>query len=408
LPPEPSAHAADANLPAGDGAAWPASDAMQMQISVCFAVDDECHEVVSQISYAAAPSGQVVVLDLSLPEEEAGEFLRIIPLTCPAVVTISRITLAKAQSGEVVWQASAPQEFDQFKVAGTASRLPNGKHFRLVSFGDLPQLFLPLAPLKLREDSLRLEICLAVALARPLVEEALASVTSTLPGWAIGGAIPYLGLCADDPTDNFLLYAPLRIGELQTVRFENVESLCSLPHCRLRLQPLYHPAFLKISRIAIVRPAGDLVVFAADSAEQFQRMEMPGGAIGRIVDGKLLVIIHEGQYLAFPSLEIPGHESCRLELQLESLRVPPILPPPSRSAGEALFQAVDLPSRISLERAPQMEGFSLNALEFDNVDSALDYALTHPRAQAALSDHQALIHAATVPLPDTIEIKPKR
>src|SRR5256885_16380962 len=100
LPPESIAHSAAANLPAGDGAAWPASDTMQMQGSVCFAVDDECHGVVSQISYAAAASRQVVVLDLSLPADESCQFFRIVPVSCPAVGTISRIPLAKATSGE--------------------------------------------------------------------------------------------------------------------------------------------------------------------------------------------------------------------------------------------------------------------------------------------------------------------
>ena len=358
--------------------------------------------VVEQAAISSTPGWRLLVADLPVQEKTGLDgTLRIRPVACPAVVEIAEMTLRQPATREIVWRAATKLAFDELKIAGTAVAMPHKKHLRLLSFGDEPQLVLPFAAHTIPAEPLRLEISLFADATTDTVNETLAIMKTQPCSPAVDSGIPSLALTVDDnPRD--LLRAPLRIGENQIVRFENVESLCSAPICRLRLRPLYCPAFLKIVRIVLIRQSDGAALFTAASTDDFNLFEASEGAVKRIVDGILVLVTHEGDYLRLPRLEIPAHESYRLEIQIEPLRIPPLLASAPSSAVD-LSQKDALKVTISHDLVPSMEGLSLNAIEFPSFGAALTYALTHPRKKAAVSDHQDLIHAVARPLPDTVD-----
>jgi len=331
--------------------------------------------------------------------------LRIRPIACPAIVEIAEMTLRQSVTREVIWRAATKQAFDELKIAGTAVGLPHEEYLRFVSFGDEPQLILPFAAHAIPAEPLRLEMSLFADTTDAAVNKTLATL-NTQPIAAADGAIPYLGLTVDDSQKN-LLRAPLVIGETQIVRFENVESLCLTPTCRLRLRPLYCPAFLRILRVLLIRESDGAALFAAASTDDFNLFHASESAAKCIVDGTLVLVTHEGDCLTFPQLEIPVHESCRLEIQIEPLRGPLLLAS-TASRGIEPSSKDALKVTVSHNLVACMEGLSLNAIEFPSFDAALAYALTHPRKKAAASDHQDIIHAVVRPLPDTVDrpVKP--
>jgi len=321
------------------------------------------------------------------------------PVACPAVVEIAELTLRNPATKEIVWRAATKQALDALKIVGTACALPCEAHLRFLSFGNDPQLVLPFAAHTLPDQPLRVEISLRADGTESRIADGLATLRSR-PRSAAHYITPCLGLTGDDVLPNGLR-SPVLVGAEQIVRFENIESLCSAPTCRLRLHPQYHPAFLRISRIVLFRGGHEAILFAAPFTEGFDRFDVSEGAVKEVVDGNLLLVTHEGEYLQFPQLEMSRETRCRLEIQMESLRVPPLLAP---LAGNTL----SLPPKDAVRRTvfqnriPPLEGLSLNAIEFQNFDAALAHALTHPRKKAAASDHQALIHAVSRSLPDTL------
>ncbi len=362
--------------------------------------------VFQQAPLSPAPEWRLLVTDFPVREKtELDATFCIKPVACPAVVEIAELTLRNPATKEIVWRAATKLAFDELKIAGTAVAMPHKEHLRLLSFGDEPQLVLPFAARTIPAEPLRLEISLFADATAATVNETLAIMKTQPCSPVVDSGIPYLALTVDDnPRD--LLRAPLRIGENQIVRFENVESLCSAPICRLRLRPLYCPAFLKIVRIVLIRQSDGAALFTAASTDDFNLFEASEGAVKRIVDGILVLVTHEGDYLRLPRLEIPAHESYRLEIQIEPLRIPPLLASAPSSAID-LSQKDALKVTISHDLVPSVEGLSLNAIEFPSFGAALTYALTHPRKKAAVSDHQDLIHAVARPLPETVDCPSK-
>jgi glycosyltransferase involved in cell wall biosynthesis len=60
------------------------------------------------------------------------------------------------------------------------------------------------------------------------------------------------------------------------------------------------------------------------------------------------------------------------------------------------------PVEADEKQAPHVEGFSINDIEFQSSEDALDYALRYPRERAAASDHETLIRGVAVALPEAI------
>lgn len=72
--------------------------------------------------------------------------LRIDPLNTRGVVIIRKIALVSAASGETLWEAETPEDFDALRIQKDAVRLPSAKGLFLMVSGSDPQLFLPAIP----------------------------------------------------------------------------------------------------------------------------------------------------------------------------------------------------------------------------------------------------------------------
>ena len=124
-------------------------------------------------------SWQRLTMDLPAGKEKSDWPFRIDPVTCPAVIEIAEITLKDLGSNEILWSATAQDEFTACKILGTAARLPHGRHLRILSFGGDPQLLLPSSTAGLNTKSLRLEISLLVNRGTNTIRDCLARLNGT-------------------------------------------------------------------------------------------------------------------------------------------------------------------------------------------------------------------------------------
>jgi predicted nucleic acid-binding Zn-ribbon protein len=97
-------------------------------------------------------AGAATVVEFSLPPPKGR--LRLDPSDCPGVIEISDV--AVEMDGSVVWRLD-PARVQQIDIAGTGIRIPEAGKLILFSYGDDPQLYLPLleslppeAPLRVR------------------------------------------------------------------------------------------------------------------------------------------------------------------------------------------------------------------------------------------------------------------
>jgi hypothetical protein len=124
-------------------------------------------------------SWQRLTFDLPAGKEKSDWPFRIDPVTCPAVIEIAEIALKYPGSNEILWSATAPEEFTTCKILGTAARLPHDEHLRILSFGGDPQLLLPSSMAEVNAISLRLEISLRVNRGTNTIRDCLATLNGT-------------------------------------------------------------------------------------------------------------------------------------------------------------------------------------------------------------------------------------
>ena len=286
-----------------------------------------------QARYFTESSLQFLKIELPARKKGADRPLRIDPASYPAVIDIAELTLKRPATDETLWTAQTPREFDDIEITGTASRLPHDEHLRILSFGGDPQLFLPSSTCELDDEPLRLEISLLVKPDPVAIRQCLATLNPPLSGDSLKVVIPYLALSTDEVNgagDGISIQAPVRIGEKQVVRFENIESLCPSPARPLRIKPLHGPAFLEISRIVITRESDGRVLYAAKSAGDFGKIEVSEGAVKEVRTESFTVSAKGSEPQIFlPAVDIPADENCRLEIELEPYNPPSILPLPS-------------------------------------------------------------------------------
>lgn len=122
-----------------------------------------------------------LTLDLMPGKEKSDWPFRIDPVTCPALIEIAEITLKDPGNSEILWSATAQEEFEACRILGTAARLPHDKHLRILSFGGDPQLLLPSSTARLNTMSLRLEISLLVNRGTNTIRECLAALNGIAP-----------------------------------------------------------------------------------------------------------------------------------------------------------------------------------------------------------------------------------
>lgn len=133
----------------------------------------------SQARYFNSGSWERLTIDLPPRKEKSDWPFRIDPVPCPAVIEIAEIALKDPGSNEILWSASAREEFEACEIFGTAWRLPHDKHLRILSFGGDPQLLLPSSTAGLDAVALRLEISLLVNPGADTIRECLATLNGT-------------------------------------------------------------------------------------------------------------------------------------------------------------------------------------------------------------------------------------
>ena len=88
----------------------------------------------------------------------------------------------------------------------------------------------------------------------------------------------------------------------------------------LRLDPLYHPALLRISSIRIVRDSDGADLYRAETAADFDKISVSHGATKLVEDRNLLLAAaNADQQIHLPGVDVPAEQHHRLEIQLEAL-----------------------------------------------------------------------------------------
>jgi hypothetical protein len=87
--------------------------------------------------------------------------LRLDPVNCAAVVEISEMVVECPASGSVVWRLDSTQ-LDEIVCTGTSFRLPDQSRLIIFSYGDDPQLCLPVIELPQGTEMLRFRCCIRV------------------------------------------------------------------------------------------------------------------------------------------------------------------------------------------------------------------------------------------------------
>lgn len=124
--------------------------------------------------YAAGPGGHALEYSLDVPyqlnrwahlhialEHGVGrDRLRIDPLTTPGLTDIAGVAVKCAVSGDVLWRANGEAGLESLEARGSAVRIPHPRLARIFSYGEDPQVMLPLLTGPEFEGPLRLEIWL--------------------------------------------------------------------------------------------------------------------------------------------------------------------------------------------------------------------------------------------------------
>lgn len=88
--------------------------------------------------------------------------LRLDPINAPGLIDIAAIAVKSAVTGDVLWKASGRGGLESLETGGSAIRIPHSRIARVFSYGDDPQIFLPLLAGPEFDQPLRLEIWLKI------------------------------------------------------------------------------------------------------------------------------------------------------------------------------------------------------------------------------------------------------
>jgi hypothetical protein len=293
-----------------------------VRLEIFHPVVDGYRATDSQTRYFPSGSWKVLGIELQGRAEKSDRPLRIDPASYPAVIDIAEIALKRPISGEIVWNANNLEQFDAFQISGTAFRLPHEKHLRILSFGGDPQILLPLSTAGLNDVPLRLELSIRIDPSAESITASLAALRSG-PAKTPPVAVRYLEICADAGDGGHKgasLCAPLEMEKLRTLTFENIESLRPTRNRPLRLDPLYHPALLRISSIRIVRDSDGSDLYRAETAGDFDKISVSHGATKLVEERNLLLAAASAdQQIHLPGVDVPAEQHHRLEIQLEAL-----------------------------------------------------------------------------------------
>jgi hypothetical protein len=107
---------------------------------------------------------------IRLPDGIGDRAMRIDPASRTGIIDINQILLRKV-GGRTVWSWSPDESADAFRVEGTAYRMPSTETFRILSFGNSPQVYLPELPNVPATEPLELEIRLRIDIELSAVQD---------------------------------------------------------------------------------------------------------------------------------------------------------------------------------------------------------------------------------------------
>jgi hypothetical protein len=105
-----------------------------------------------------------------LPEGPGDGPLRIEPASRTGIIDVSSIILRKV-GGRTVWSWHPEDSSEGFRVEGTAYRMPSADSFRILSFGNAPQIFLPQLSNVTASEPMELEIRLRIDIELSAVQD---------------------------------------------------------------------------------------------------------------------------------------------------------------------------------------------------------------------------------------------
>jgi len=107
---------------------------------------------------------------LRLPEGPGDRPLRIDPASRTGIIDVSSIVMRK-MGGRTVWSWNPEESSEGFRVEGTAYRMPSADSFRILSFGNSPQIYLPELPNVPANEPLELELRLRIDIELSAVQD---------------------------------------------------------------------------------------------------------------------------------------------------------------------------------------------------------------------------------------------
>jgi Methyltransferase domain len=107
---------------------------------------------------------------IRLPDGIGDRAMRIDPASRTGIIDISSIVLRK-MGGKTVWSWNSAESSEEFRVEGTAYRMPSSDSLRILSFGNAPQIFLPELPNVPANEPLELEIRLRIDIELSAVQD---------------------------------------------------------------------------------------------------------------------------------------------------------------------------------------------------------------------------------------------
>jgi hypothetical protein len=107
---------------------------------------------------------------IRLPDGPGDRALRVDPASRTGIIDISSILLRKV-GGRTVWSWSPEESADAFRVEGTAYRMPSVDSFRVLSFGNSPQIYLPELSNVPANEPLELEVRLRIDIELSAVQD---------------------------------------------------------------------------------------------------------------------------------------------------------------------------------------------------------------------------------------------
>jgi hypothetical protein len=107
---------------------------------------------------------------IRLPDGIGDRAMRIDPASRTGIIDINQILLRKV-GGRTVWSWTPDESADAFRVEGTAYRMPSTETFRILSFGNSPQVYLPELPNVPATEPLELEMRLRIDIELSAVQD---------------------------------------------------------------------------------------------------------------------------------------------------------------------------------------------------------------------------------------------